>query len=59
MMTSTMVLWFQSTTVEDKYKSAVIISGLVTFFAAYHCIPISDLGLMLTIILQERFLVVL
>jgi bacteriorhodopsin len=33
---TTMYLWFRSTAVADKYKSAVIISGLVTFIAAYH-----------------------
>merc|ERR1719327_2200949 len=31
-----MYLWFRSTAVQDKFKSAVIISGLVTFIAAYH-----------------------
>merc|ERR1712156_181163 len=31
-----MYLWFRSTAVADKYKSAVLISGLVTFIAAYH-----------------------
>jgi len=29
-------LWFRSTAVHDKFKSAVLISGLVTFIAAYH-----------------------
>jgi len=33
---TTMYLWFRSYAVADKYKSAVIISGLVTFIAAYH-----------------------
>merc|ERR1712017_15153 len=32
----TMYLWFRSTAVKDQYKSAVLISGLVTFIAAYH-----------------------
>ena len=39
-MATTMYLWFRSTAVQDKYKSAVIISGLVTFIAAYHYIRI-------------------
>merc|ERR1719333_585095 len=33
-------LWFRSFAVKDKYKSAVLISGLVTFIAAYHYIRI-------------------
>merc|ERR1711896_122196 len=36
MMATTMYLWFRAFAVTDKYKSAVIISGLVTFIAAYH-----------------------
>jgi bacteriorhodopsin len=40
MMATTMFLWFRSTAVQDKYKSAVLISGLVTFIAAYHYIRI-------------------
>merc|ERR1712241_1182638 len=36
MMATTMYLWFRSTAVLDKYKSAVLVSGLVTFIAAYH-----------------------
>jgi bacteriorhodopsin len=40
MMATTMYLWFRSTAVVDKYKSAVLISGLVTFIAAYHYIRI-------------------
>merc|ERR1719207_146957 len=35
-----MYLWFRSTAVTDKYKSALVISGLVTFIAAYHYIRI-------------------
>jgi len=35
-----MGLWFRSYAVVDKYKSAVLISGLVTFIAAYHYIRI-------------------
>merc|ERR1712146_599028 len=40
MMATTMYLWFRSTAVVDKYKSALVISGLVTFIAAYHYIRI-------------------
>merc|ERR1711935_448005 len=40
MMATTMYLWFRSAAVKDKYKSAVLISGLVTFIAAYHYIRI-------------------
>jgi len=36
MMATTMYLWTRSSAVLDKYKSAVLISGLVTFIAAYH-----------------------
>merc|ERR1712060_685589 len=32
----TMFLWFSMSAVQDRYKSAVCISGLVTFIAAYH-----------------------
>merc|ERR1711871_635211 len=39
-MATTMYLWFRSTAVTDKYKSALVISGLVTFIAAYHYIRI-------------------
>merc|ERR1719343_668234 len=35
-----MYLWFRSTAVRDQFKSAVLISGLVTFIAAYHYIRI-------------------
>jgi bacteriorhodopsin len=40
MMATTMYLWFRSTAVKDAYKSAVVISGLVTFIAAYHYVRI-------------------
>jgi bacteriorhodopsin len=40
MMATTMYLWFRSTAVADRYKSAVLISGLVTFIASYHYIRI-------------------
>jgi len=36
MMATTLFLWFRSFAVKDKYRSAVLISGLVTFIAAYH-----------------------
>lgn len=36
MMATTVYLWFRSSAVQDKFKSAVLISGLVTFIAAYH-----------------------
>merc|ERR1712070_792460 len=35
-MATTMYLWFRSFAVKDKFQSAVVISGLVTFIAAYH-----------------------
>jgi len=35
-----MYLWFRASAVADKYKSAVYISGLVTFIAAYHYVRI-------------------
>jgi len=40
MMATTMFLWFRSFAVKDRYQSAVIISGLVTFIAAYHYLRI-------------------
>merc|ERR1712238_467253 len=40
MMATTTYLWFRSGAVHDKYKSAVLTSGLVTFIAAYHYIRI-------------------
>merc|ERR1711966_446341 len=36
MMATTMYLWFRSFAVQDRFRSAVLISGLVTFIAAYH-----------------------
>merc|ERR1711963_1119337 len=36
MMATTMYLWFRSFAVKAQYQSAVLISGLVTFIAAYH-----------------------
>ena len=34
MMATTVYLWFRSFAVQDKFRSAVLISGLVTFIAA-------------------------
>jgi len=36
MMATTVYLWFRASAVKDRYRSAVYISGLVTFIAAYH-----------------------
>jgi bacteriorhodopsin len=36
MMASTVFFWIRSSSVHEKYKSALVISGLVTFIAAYH-----------------------
>jgi len=36
MMATTIFLWMRVPSVHEKYKSALIISGLVTFIAAYH-----------------------
>jgi bacteriorhodopsin len=40
MASTTMYLWFRHSSVSAKYQSAVLISGLVTFIAAYHYIRI-------------------
>jgi len=40
MASTTMYLWFRHSAVSAKYQSAVLISGLVTFIAAYHYIRI-------------------
>jgi len=40
MMATTIFLWTRVGSVAEKYKSAVIISGLVTFIAAYHYLRI-------------------
>merc|ERR1711869_77601 len=40
MMATTMFLWFRAFAVQEKYRSAVLISGLVTSIAAYHYIRI-------------------
>jgi bacteriorhodopsin len=36
MMASTLFFWFRMSSVNEKYKSAMCITGLVTFIAAYH-----------------------
>merc|ERR1711988_1524057 len=36
MAASTMFFWMRLPSVHEKYKSALVISGLVTFIAAYH-----------------------
>jgi len=36
MMATTIFLWMRVPAINDKYRSALIISGLVTFIAAYH-----------------------
>merc|ERR1719229_1321583 len=40
MMATTLYLWFRVSSVHEKYKTALLISGLVTFIAAYHYIRI-------------------
>merc|ERR1711975_130290 len=35
-MASTIFYWLRLSSVHEKYKSALLISGLVTFIAAYH-----------------------
>merc|ERR1719163_2626753 len=40
MMATTMFLWLRSFAVKAQYQSAVLISGLVTFIAAYHYVRI-------------------
>merc|ERR1712222_45028 len=40
MMATTLYLWFRMFAVKDQYQSAVCISGLVTFIAAYHYVRI-------------------
>merc|ERR1711871_1249594 len=39
-MATTIFLWLRVSSITEKYKSAVVISGLVTFIAAYHYIRI-------------------
>jgi bacteriorhodopsin len=40
MAASTMFFWLRVSSVNEKYKSALVISGLVTFIAAYHYVRI-------------------
>merc|ERR1719230_2503818 len=40
MMATTMYLWFRAFAVQERFRSAVLISGLVTFIAAYHYVRI-------------------
>jgi len=40
MAASTMFFWLRLSSVHEKYKSALVISGLVTFIAAYHYVRI-------------------
>jgi len=40
MMPTTIYLWFRAFAVQDRFQSAVLISGLVTFIAAYHYVRI-------------------
>ena len=54
MAATTTYLWFRSYAVADKYKSAVVISGLVTFIAAYHHMRIFNLGVKAMNTLQLR-----
>merc|ERR1712093_105146 len=42
MLATTIFLWLRVFAVKDRYRSAVVISGLVTFIAAYHYIRIFD-----------------
>merc|ERR1712054_260798 len=42
MMATTIFLWLRLSSINEKYKSALAISGLVTFIAAYHYIRIFD-----------------
>jgi hypothetical protein len=35
-LATTMYMWMRAEALADKYRSAVVISGLVTFNAAYH-----------------------
>jgi len=40
MMASTIFFWMRVSSIDEKYKSALVITGLVTFIAAYHYIRI-------------------
>merc|ERR1719456_2081239 len=60
MMATTMYLWFRAFAVTAKYQSAVIISGLVTFIAAYHymdwllTVPLLLIEILLVMKLDEQ-----
>merc|ERR1719424_685350 len=59
-MATTMFLWFRSFAVKDQYKSAVLVSGLVTFIAAYRymdwllTVPLLLIEILLVMNLDER-----
>ena len=40
MMASTIWFWFRVPAIHEQYKGALIITGLVTFIAAYHYLRI-------------------
>merc|ERR1719378_389005 len=40
MMSTTMFLWMRVPSVSERYKTPLLISGLVTFIAAYHYVRI-------------------
>ncbi len=40
MMATTLFLWMRVPSISAKYQTALIISGMVTFIAAYHYMPI-------------------
>merc|ERR1712023_348616 len=42
MMSTTMFLWMRVPSVSERYKTPLLISGLVTFIAAYHYGPAAD-----------------
>jgi bacteriorhodopsin len=42
MMAATLFFWFGRAQVSDKYKTAMTVTGLVTFIAAYHYLRISQ-----------------
>ena len=42
MMAATLFFWFGRSQVSDAYKTAMTVTGLVTFIAAYHYFRISE-----------------
>ena len=42
MMAATLFFWFGRSQVSDAYKTALTVTGLVTFIAAYHYLRISQ-----------------